>query len=369
VTDGYNISSPTTITINLTTPSTPEVIPPTTPVASWQGGGGSAESGALAGMGSTQIPVGTPAKSATASSDPTIPDDGGADVTLTFTPTIVSGCTVGCTDLSKCTICPDTVTLQATAMVPKGLGLSTTGTTTPLIASLVSPLFTTPLPDIWSSKEQGGIIEPGTSASTGFLPVTLINPPLSGNEVPPTFFGQIFGVGLLSCAFAGQSTACPTSLISFAGGTGVSSNVGGAAANVPVYCEESLVICGQTVPFGTLNGELQPAGSAPNSWSLSGGAMPVNIELTQITGNASGTFVVNVFSVTIGSCPSGGLVCNTSEYSEGFAGNLVLGPQDISNPNFSVTFPSTGYWAVQAIYSGDANNNLAGVATVYNVTN
>jgi hypothetical protein len=118
-----------------------------------------------------------------------------------------------------------------------------------------------------------------------------------------------------------------------------------------------------------LNGVLQPAGSAPNTWSLSEGAMPVNVDLTQITGNASGTFVVNVFSVAIEPCPAIGIGCNTSQYSEGFAGTQVLGPQDISNPNFSITFPSAGFWAVQAIYSGDANNNSAGVATVYNVTN
>ena len=43
VTDGFNISAPATITLNLTTPSTPEVIPNTPPIFTCQGGGGNTE--------------------------------------------------------------------------------------------------------------------------------------------------------------------------------------------------------------------------------------------------------------------------------------------------------------------------------------
>ena len=376
VTDGFNISSPATITINLTTPSTPEVIPTTTPVAIYQGGGGNTETGALAGMGSTQITVGDPAISATASPDPTNPDTS-VDVTMSFSPTIVSGCTAGCTDLSKCTICPDTVTLMATAVVPSGLGLSTSGPPggTPLIASLVSPLFISSLPDIWTSNTgQPSIIEPGTVPSTGFLPVRIINPLYFPGDtpVPPTVWGTIFdtqtlggGLGALamsplamtspgltvSCELAGKSTPCPNVLISpDSGGATV------APANTPPTCDSELVFCGNGPPTGQL-------AIGANSWSLSD-ALPLDVILSQTAANATGTVTINVFSEAFTSCGT-----NCATYAPG--SSFVAGTQDITQgaPNFSVTFPSAGYWAVQAVYSGDANDNTSGAATIYNVTN
>jgi hypothetical protein len=267
------------------------------------------------------------------------------------------------------------VTLQATAVVPSGLGLSSSGSAIPVNARVDTGLFTTPLFDLWSSCSSDCPFN-FSQASTLNWSVTLINPQISGNEVPPTFFGQIFDAGLLSCALAGANEACPVSLISFAGGTlGPTPGgafVGGARESLPNICDGMFVICGEGPPFGFL----QPAGSAPNSWSLSQGAMPVAVSLGQITGNASGTIILNVFSATRGDC--GGGACDFSQYAEGLAGSFVLGPNPVSQPNcsapnnsctnFSVTFPSAGYWLVQAIYSGDANNSSSAVATAYNVT-
>jgi hypothetical protein len=369
VTDGLNISAPATITMNLTTPSTAEVIPNTPPVVSWQGGGGSPETVAIGGQVSTQITVGDPATSATIAPDPI--NSGSWDVSMSYTPTIVSGCTAGCTDLSQCTICPDTVTVQATAVVPAGLGISSTGSATPVLASVDAPLFTVPASDLWHSRVP-------LDSTTLNWSINLINPQLAtSTEVPPTVLGQIFGAGTLSCAFEGQSTACPNPLISFSGG-----GVLGAEADTPnncgcelsqevSACDGGLVFCGD-VPVGLIGSfSLQPSGSAPHSWSLSSGPLPVDVDLFQISPNASGIITLNVFSIQADlMCPTG-LSCNFSTYTPGFAGNFIAGTQDITTgvPNFSVTFPSTGYWAVQANYSGDANNDPAQVATVYNVTN
>ncbi len=368
VTDGFNISSPATITMNLTTPSTPEVIG-TTPNVTYQGGGGNTETVSVVGMGSTQITVEDPAISATATSDPTIPDDGAVDVTMSFKPTIVSGCTADCMDLSKCTICPDTVTLMATAVVPSGLGVTSTGSATPLLASVATPLFNTPLRDLWSSNVNfsGGIPTP-----TGLLPVTLINPNFVG-LVPPTFFGEIFEASTIaggpgaslamsspgvsspgitfSCELAGKSTPCPNVLISL--------DVAGATvapANTPPTCDSELVFCGNGPPTGQL-------AIGANSWSLND-ALPVDVILSQTAANATGTVTINVFSELFTSCGT-----NCATYAAG--SSFVVGTQDITQgaPNFSFKFPSAGYWAVQAVYSGDANDNTSGAATVYDVTN
>ena len=73
---------------------------------------------------------------------------------MSYTPTIVSGCTAAA-DLTKCTVCPDTVTVQATAVVPAGLGVSSSGSAIPVLASVEPPMFlTAPLSDIWSSNSK-----------------------------------------------------------------------------------------------------------------------------------------------------------------------------------------------------------------------
>src|SRR5262249_49531974 len=336
ITDGVNVSAPATITILMDTPNTPQVEPTSNVVFS---GGESTANGSAPvtvsteGQGSVQLPVLTPTADATAT--PTGPNSTYLVSVKWNSPVILSG---ACDPKG----CPTSATLTGTAILPSGFTLSTSGN---LFAALRPSLLFQPLWNLWQVgpyDDTFGMF----GRVTGFLPVTLGSNGVTSDPSLPAGYAGLFSF-LLSCQNLTVDVNCPKPNV-------VHNSPGGGV----LYVEFPI-----PGPSTTPNGCATPQGN----WSV-GSPIPVKIDLSFTTPDATGTITVTIWHATPqGPCSTG--TNSDTGWQQGLVQTVLTLPAVHGPGTYGTTWtPSTaGPYIIGATYSGDFKNTTS--TTHFNVFN
>lgn len=338
ITDGVNVSAPATITFNMDTPDTPQVVP-TVPTAVYTGGwptssGSSKVTVSTPGGGSVQVPA---LEQGNVSLTPTGQPDT-YSISISFASAVFnSPCPAGG--------CPDTVTLSGTASIPDSLVASSSGSN--LSAALHPCIEYNPLSGIYEGCPGGTPINPDGTL-TGFAPVTIYNNnlPAPNTTYVPSGYAGIFGFMTISCQSATVDVNCPAPTVSFtAPASAVLEQVGGVIIGAPPESAS---------PYG--------CAASPPPYAV-GQPVPIGVELENGTANMGGTIEVTIWgSGDGGSCGDGTYWLNN--------GNVMqVSQMSVSHGNGVYTTSWTpglaGHYIIGAVYHGDFSNTAK--ATFYYV--
>lgn len=326
ITDGVNVSEPTTVTLHMDTPDAPIVTPSVNVV--FNGGqptatGSTPITMSLPGQGSVRVPV-----LETAIAVEVTPTDipGGAHLAMTFPATYITGA-------CGATGCPDSVILSGTAAVSGGLvtqgsGLSTT-------ARVAPPIFSVPLTDVWSTVL--------TSYGSFGVQVNILNPTAAvpGDTLIPNGIFTLFGPLLTSCKIGTVNTECPKPRVDMlmTGGARLSDCLGAYPGN-PDYHGADL--------FPVPNGYANPT-PLPGSTSVT-----IGVSVYSGTPDIGGTITVDIWSAS----GTPGASCVADLWSGGIILHTFSVPVH-GNSDYQITWPgpATGDYIVGTTYSGDDHNS------------